>query len=78
MCVCVRVHMHACMHACMYMCVQGFIQDFRQEGANVAIVKLRGGGEDLIVFLGFVGEGILCNYSNKGGLRVLPQKNFDI
>ena len=39
---------------------QGFIQDFHQEGANVAIVKLKGGGEDLIVFLGFVGEGIMA------------------
>ena len=60
--------------------LQGFIQDFCQEGANVAIVKLMG-GEDLIVFLGFVGEGILwynSNYSNKGGLGVLPQENFEI
>ena len=58
--------------------LQGFIQDFRQEGANVAIVKLRGGGgEDLIAFLGFVGEGILwynSDYSSKGGLGVLPQE----
>ena len=56
--------------------LQGFIQDFCQEGANVAIVKLMG-GEDLIVFLGFVGEGILwynSNYSNNGGLGVLPQE----
>ena len=58
----------------LMMTSQGFIQDFRQEGTNVAIVKLRGGGEDLIVFLGFVGEEILwynSNYSNKGGLGAL-------
>ena len=51
--------------------------DFRQEGANVAIVKLRGGREDLIVFLGFVGEGILwynSNYSNKGVWGCSPRK----
>ena len=44
----------------------------------VAIVKLMG-GEDLIVFLGFVGEGILwynSNYSNKGGLGMLPEENL--
>ena len=57
---------------------QGFIQDFRQEGANTAIVKVRE-GKDLIAFLGFVGERILWyngNYSNKGGLGVLPQENL--
>ena len=47
----------------------------------IAIVKLKGGGENLIVFLGFVGEGILwynSNYSNKGDLGVLSQENFEI
>ena len=56
--------------------VQGFIQDFCQEGTNVAIVKLRR-AEDLIVFLGFVGEGILrynSNYSNKGSGGAPPGK----
>ena len=55
--------------------IQGFIQDFHQEGANVAIVKLKGGGgEDLIVFLGFVGVGILITTPIRGVWGWSPRK----
>ena len=54
---------------------------FVKRGQTQQLSNEGGGGEDLIAFLGFVGEGILwynSNYSNKGGLGVLPQENFEI
>ena len=56
---------------------QGFIQDFRQEGANIAIIRLRGGRGPYYIFR-ICWSGNLNNYSNKGGLGVLPQEDFEI
>ena len=56
---------------------QGFIHDFHQEGANVAIVKL-GGGQGPYCIFRMCWSGNLNNYSNKGGLGVLPLENFEI
>ena len=54
---------------------QGFFQDFRQEGANAAIMGLRGGKN---YFQGFCHRGNVMAHIKLGGSGVLPLEDFDI
>ena len=55
---------------------QGFFQDFREEGANAAIVGLRGGKNYSSIFQGFCQRGNVVAHNKVGGLGDAPPGRF--